>query len=149
MAKQQYERQRVRLTSGCTTEGHCHDLYWNNSRRIDMSHHSDTISWFRANQSLLFILSAACLAEKQTQYQFNSRWFEPIGTRTHHDLSSTWDKLYFFIRYPYYNFNKCGTLTLLTSKRLGAWPRTIWSFHSDSVNGHKGLTLDSMHCFYS
>ena len=89
MAKQLYERQRVRLTSGCTTEGH---------------------------------------------------W---------HDLSSTWDKLYFFIRYPYHNFNKCGTLTLLTSKGLGAWPRTIWSFHSDSVNGHKGLTLDSMHCFYS
>ena len=27
--------------------------------------HSDTLSQFRANQSLLFLLNAACLAEKQ------------------------------------------------------------------------------------
>jgi hypothetical protein len=38
--------------------------YWNNSPRIDMSLHSDTLFWFRANQSLLFLLSVACLAEK-------------------------------------------------------------------------------------
>ena len=30
-----------------------------------MSPHSDTLFWFRANQSLLFLLNAACLAEKQ------------------------------------------------------------------------------------
>jgi hypothetical protein len=29
-----------------------------------MSSHSDTLFWFRANQSLLFRLNAACLAEK-------------------------------------------------------------------------------------
>ena len=39
--------------------------HWNNSQRIDMSSHSDTSSWFRDNQSLLFLLNAACLAEKQ------------------------------------------------------------------------------------
>jgi hypothetical protein len=38
---------------------------FNNSLWLDMSPHSDTLSWFRANQSLLFILNAACLAEKQ------------------------------------------------------------------------------------
>ena len=38
---------------------------WNNSPRVDMSSHSDTIAWFPANQSLLFLLIAACLAEKQ------------------------------------------------------------------------------------
>ena len=38
---------------------------WNNSPRIDMSPHSDTLSWLRVNQSLLFLLNAACLAEKQ------------------------------------------------------------------------------------
>ena len=27
--------------------------------------HSDTLFWFRANQSLLFLLNDACLAEKQ------------------------------------------------------------------------------------
>ena len=29
-----------------------------------MSPHSDPLSWFRANQSLLFLLSSVCLAEK-------------------------------------------------------------------------------------
>ena len=38
---------------------------WNNSPLIDMSPHSDTLSWFCANQSLLFLLNAACLAKKQ------------------------------------------------------------------------------------
>jgi hypothetical protein len=39
--------------------------HWNNSLRIDMSLHSDTLFWFWANQSLLLLLNAACLAEKQ------------------------------------------------------------------------------------
>jgi hypothetical protein len=39
--------------------------HWNNSPRIDMSPHLDTLFWFRANQSLLFLLNAAYLAEKQ------------------------------------------------------------------------------------
>jgi hypothetical protein len=39
--------------------------HWNNSPWVDMSFHSDTLLWFRANQSLLFLLNAACLAEKQ------------------------------------------------------------------------------------
>jgi hypothetical protein len=30
-----------------------------------MSLHSDTLPWFRANQYLLFLLNAVCLAEKQ------------------------------------------------------------------------------------
>ena len=40
-------------------------VHRNNSPRIDISSHSDTLSWFRANQSLLFLFNAACLAEKQ------------------------------------------------------------------------------------
>jgi len=39
--------------------------HWNNSPRIDMSLHLDTLSWFRANQSLVFCLNAVCLTEKQ------------------------------------------------------------------------------------
>jgi hypothetical protein len=39
--------------------------HWSNSPRVDMSLHSHTLFWFRANQSLLFLLNAACLAEKQ------------------------------------------------------------------------------------
>jgi hypothetical protein len=33
--------------------------------RVDMSVHSDTLSLIRANQSLLLLLNAACLSEKQ------------------------------------------------------------------------------------
>jgi hypothetical protein len=39
--------------------------HWNNSSVVDMSLHSDTLSWFRANQSLFFLLNDVCLAEKQ------------------------------------------------------------------------------------
>jgi hypothetical protein len=39
--------------------------HWSNSPRIDMSSHSDTLSLFWANQSLLFLLNAARLAEKE------------------------------------------------------------------------------------
>jgi hypothetical protein len=39
--------------------------HWNNSPRVDMSLHSDTLFWLRANQYLLFLLNDACLAEKQ------------------------------------------------------------------------------------
>jgi len=40
-------------------------VHWNNSPQIDMSPHSDTLPWFWANQSLLFLLIVACSAEKQ------------------------------------------------------------------------------------
>ena len=39
--------------------------HWNNSLRVDMSLHSDTLFWFRNNKSLLFLLNAVCLADKQ------------------------------------------------------------------------------------
>jgi len=39
--------------------------HWNNSLRIGMSPHSDTFSWFQANQTLLFLLNAVILAENQ------------------------------------------------------------------------------------
>jgi hypothetical protein len=37
----------------------------NNSPRVDMSLHSNTLFWFRANQPLLLLFNDACLAEKQ------------------------------------------------------------------------------------
>jgi uncharacterized membrane protein len=39
--------------------------FYSASSLIDMSLHSDTLFWFWANQSLLILLIAACLAEKQ------------------------------------------------------------------------------------
>jgi hypothetical protein len=38
---------------------------WHNSQQEEMLHHSDTLSWFRDNQSLLLLRSAVCLAGKQ------------------------------------------------------------------------------------
>ena len=40
-------------------------VHWNNSSKVDMSLHSDTLSWFWTNHSLLFLHNAACLVEKQ------------------------------------------------------------------------------------
>ena len=39
--------------------------HWNNSLRVDMLLHLDTLFWFRAIQYLLLLLDAVCLAEKQ------------------------------------------------------------------------------------
>ena len=39
--------------------------HWNKSAQEDMYLHTDTLSWFRANQSLLLLISAVCLAKKQ------------------------------------------------------------------------------------
>ena len=52
--------------------------HWNNSLRVDMSQHSDTLTRFRANQSLFLLLNTACFAGKHT-YQFFSLWFHPTG----------------------------------------------------------------------
>jgi hypothetical protein len=39
--------------------------HWNNSSRVDMSFHSGTLFWIRANQSFFFLLNDAWLAEMQ------------------------------------------------------------------------------------
>ena len=39
--------------------------HWYNSPQVDISIYSNTLFWFQANQSLLFLLSAVCLAKKQ------------------------------------------------------------------------------------
>ena len=39
--------------------------HWNNSPRVDISFPSNTLLWFRANQSLLLFHSGVCLAKKQ------------------------------------------------------------------------------------
>jgi hypothetical protein len=41
------------------------EIHWNNFPRINMSPHLDTLSCFRANQSLLFLLNYAWLEERQ------------------------------------------------------------------------------------
>ena len=40
-------------------------VHWKNFLCVEMSLHSNTLSWFRSNQSLLLLLKVVCLAEKQ------------------------------------------------------------------------------------
>ena len=60
--------------------------HWNNSPWIDMLPRWKTLSWFRANQSLLFPLNVVCLAEKQkipiAVFVFNRSEHEPTIYRT-------------------------------------------------------------------
>jgi hypothetical protein len=39
--------------------------HWNNSPLVDMTPHSDTLSRFRINPSLVFLFNVAFVAEKQ------------------------------------------------------------------------------------
>ena len=39
--------------------------HWNKSPRVDIFLHFDILSWFWANQSLLILLNAVCVSEKQ------------------------------------------------------------------------------------
>jgi hypothetical protein len=61
---------------------------------IDMSLHSDILSWFRANQSLLLLLNAACLAEKQQIpifYSLVCQWLAtgpPVSSTNKTDLTT-------------------------------------------------------------
>jgi hypothetical protein len=55
--------------------------HWSNSPRIDMSSHTDTLSWLRDNQSLLFPNNTASLVDKQ-QIPILYLWFDPIWIAT-------------------------------------------------------------------
>jgi hypothetical protein len=48
--------------------------HWNNSLWIDISPHSVTLSWFRANQSLIFLLNNVCMSEESSVQWFQMRY---------------------------------------------------------------------------
>ena len=56
--------------------------YRSNRSRVDMSLHSDILFWFRVNQSLLLLVNAGCLEEKQI-IQSYSLWLDSTGSGTH------------------------------------------------------------------
>jgi hypothetical protein len=49
--------------------------HWNNSPQVDILLHSDTLFWLRANQSLLFLFNAACLALYIRKINLFSPWY--------------------------------------------------------------------------
>ena len=60
--------------------------HWNNSPRVDMFPHSNTLSWLRANQSLLFFLNAVCKSEEHNAnfiiFGLTRSGLEPTISRT-------------------------------------------------------------------
>jgi hypothetical protein len=54
---------------------------WNNCLCGELLLLSDTLFWFRANQSLLLLVSAVCLAEKQ-QMPIYSLWFVALSSNS-------------------------------------------------------------------
>ena len=48
-----YDDVRFVLDQHAVLDFYSANRHWNNSPRVDMSLHSDTLFWFRANQSLL------------------------------------------------------------------------------------------------
>ena len=61
----------------------------NTSPRVDMSLHSHTVSWFRANQSLLFSIDTGCLATHTNFIVFGfdlncTRTYDPLYSRRSH-----------------------------------------------------------------
>ena len=71
-------------------------VHWKYSSQIDMSPHSDTLSRFQDNQSLLFLFNAACLA-RSSKYIYSFRFdltrsgLEPMIYRTRgHSFKCRW-----------------------------------------------------------
>ena len=52
--------------------------HWNNSPWLDMSPHSDTLSWSEQTSRCSFSLML-CAYLRNYKYQFDSLWFDPIG----------------------------------------------------------------------
>jgi len=75
---------------------------WNNSLRIDMSLHSDTWFWFRANRSLLLHLNYVCLSERQPiPIEWESEWVS--GKSSEHFVSYIMTRIsYISIRLSWY-----------------------------------------------
>jgi hypothetical protein len=102
--------------------------YWNNSPRIDTSLHSDTLFWFRANQSLLLRTEL-----RSNKNQFHSLWFDPTGTRTHYLPHSRWACLPLRHRYGshsswIYNYlSSRGVLDTTLGDKVYQWLATrLW-----------------------
>ena len=54
----------------------------NNSPWVDMYHHSDILSWIRANQSLFLLFIDACLATNFIVFGLTRPGFDPMFYRT-------------------------------------------------------------------
>ena len=65
LCREQVTFNEIMMMSLCSEFDFIVLAHWNNNPRVDMSLHSDTLFWFRVNQSWLFLLNDVCLVEKQ------------------------------------------------------------------------------------
>jgi hypothetical protein len=79
--------------------------HWNNSLWVDMSLHSDPLFWLRANQYFLFLLNAACFAEKQQIPILKSLVWPDLGSN------------------PWSTALETSTLTIITPQMQFRWKK--------------------------
>ena len=89
-----------------------------------LSPHSDTLSWLRANQTLLFLFNAACLTEKQ-QYQILSFWLDPTGAPTIYRTQGE-NANHYTPRCSYILFNVLFTNTSNKNLQCFCWNLYVW-----------------------
>ena len=108
-----------------------------------MSLYSDILFWFRANESLLFLVNAACLAEKQhipifIIFGFTRPGLEPTIYRTrgehanHYATDAAAIKDEHKINYIWIVLEmveKCRVIKLLTYEELGWHDQKIFYIH--------------------
>ena len=68
-------------------------VHWNNSPRVDMSPNSDTLFWFRAIQSLLFLLNTNLLLFGLTQPELDPTIYPTRGEHANHNATDVVSKL--------------------------------------------------------
>ena len=64
-------------------------VHWDNSPRVDMSYHSETLSRFRATESLLLLSNVVCSTERQNKSRFQSLVWLDRGLTRLNPLSTT------------------------------------------------------------
>jgi hypothetical protein len=77
--------------------------HWNNSPRVDMSLHSDTLSWFRANQSLFLLFNTVYLVEKQQISELSVPIITKVVSSKSNKSQKLWVQSPIMVRYTRYN----------------------------------------------
>ena len=96
----------------------------NNSQKVDMSS-TDTLFWYRANQSLLLLLSVACLMATHVQWSGKRKWLWAIAAPSSQHSMDHFSVVFVKTKIFYGPFNFCmGHLHRITKLYVSnvPWP---------------------------
>jgi hypothetical protein len=96
----------------------------NNSQKVDMSS-TDTLFWYRANQSLLLLLSVACLMATHVQWSGKRKWLWAIAAPSPQHSMGHFSVVFVKTKIFYGPFNFCmGHLHRITKLYVSnvPWP---------------------------